>query len=135
MRVNDPKIVAEIKAELVRYEAALVARDVETLDSCFWNDPGVVRYGTHENLYGADAIRAFRRSVKPGGHAKAGIRRTVISTFGPDFATVSLEFDARRGGIGRQQQSWVRLPEGWRVVAAHVSYLPDPHLPGAPASS
>jgi ketosteroid isomerase-like protein len=130
MRLNDPKVVAEIEAVLARYERALVDRDLATLDDCFWNDPSVVRYGTHENLYGAAAIRDFRRSVKPGGHAKAGVRRTVISTFGTDFATVSLEFDARRGGIGRQQQSWVRLPEGWKVVAAHVSYLPD-----APASS
>lgn len=125
MRLNDPIIVAEIEAELARYEKALVDRDVATLDACFWDDSAVVRFGTHENLYGAQAIRAFRRSVKPGGHAKAGVRRTVISTFGTDFATVSLEFDARRGGIGRQQQSWVRLPAGWKVVAAHVSYLPD----------
>ena len=94
MRINDPTIVAEIEAELARYEKALVERDLATLDDCFWNDP-------------------------------AGVRRTVISTFGTDFATVSLEFDARRGGIGRQQQSWARLPAGWKVVAAHVSYLPD----------
>jgi hypothetical protein len=125
MRINAPEIVAEIEAALARYETALVERDVVTLDDSFWNAPEVVRFGTHENLYGAEAIRAFRRSRKPGGHAKAGVRRTVISTFGTDFATVSLEFDARRGGTGRQQQSWVRLPEGWKVVAAHVSYLPD----------
>jgi ketosteroid isomerase-like protein len=125
MRLNDPKIVAEIQAALARYEKALVTRDVATLDDCFWNHDAVVRFGTHENLYGAQAIRDFRRTIKPGGHAKAGVRRTVISTFGPDFACVSLEFDARRGGIGRQQQSWVRFPDGWKVVAAHVSYLPD----------
>ncbi|MFM7345770.1 MAG: oxalurate catabolism protein HpxZ [Tagaea sp.] len=125
MRINDPQTVAEIEAALARYEKALVERDLATLDDCFWHDPSVVRFGTHENLYGIEEIRAFRKSVKPGGHAKASVRRTAIATFGADFACVSLEFDARRGGIGRQQQSWVRLPEGWKVVAAHVSYLPE----------
>ena len=27
------------------------------------------------------------------------------------------------GKVGRQMQTWVRFPEGWRVVAAHVSVI------------
>ncbi len=130
MQINDPNVVAEIEAALARYEKALVDRDVETLGDCFWNDPRVVRFGTHENLYGHAEIQAFRQSVKPGGHAKQSVLRTVITTFGKDFACVSIAFAARRGGTGRQQQSWARMPEGWKVVAAHVSYMPE-----TPASS
>ena len=56
MQINDPDVVAEIEAVLARYETALVERDVETLGDCFWNDPRVVRFGTHENLYGHAAV-------------------------------------------------------------------------------
>jgi len=93
------------------------------LDALFWRSPHTVRYGTGENLYGFDAIAAFRSARSPAGLART-LSRTVITTFGSDLATTMTEF--RRDGssaIGRQSQTWVRLPEGWRVVAAHVSLL------------
>jgi hypothetical protein len=124
--INIPEVVAEVTAAFARYEAALVGNDVGTLDDLFWKAPYTVRYGITENLYGYDEIRAFRASRSPAGLARA-LRRTVITTFGRDFATASTEF--RRAGTvatGRQTQSWVRFPEGWRVVAAHVSLLAPP---------
>lgn len=122
-QINIPGVVAEVSAAFARYEAALVGNDVATLDELFWNAPHTVRYGVSENLYGHDEIRAFRAGRSPAGLARS-LQRTVITTFGCDFATANTEF--RRVGsdrIGRQTQSWVRFPEGWRVVAAHVSVL------------
>jgi AtzH-like len=122
-QVNLPEVVAEITAIFARYEAALVANDVATLDALFWQAPHTVRYGAGENLYGHAEIAAFRAGRSPAGLARS-LQRTVITTFGRDFATASTEF--RRAGnpaIGRQMQSWVRFPDGWRVVAAHVSLL------------
>jgi len=118
--INIPEVVVEVTAAFARYEAALVGNDVDTLDELFWNARHTVRYGITENLYGYDAIKAFRGARSPPGMRSLG--NTVITTFGCDFATTSTEF--RRAGnprIGRQTQSWVRVGAGWRVVAAHVS--------------
>ena len=53
------------------------------------------------------------------------LMRTVITTFGRDLATANTEFQRTESGRrGRQSQTWVRMPEGWRVVSAHVSFLP-----------
>ena len=50
----------------------------------------------------------------------------MITTYGRDFATASTEYRRKRSGRrGRQSQTWLRTPEGWRVVAAHVSLLPE----------
>ena len=118
--INIPEVLAEATAAFQRYEAALNANDVAVLDELFRNAPYTVRYGVTENLYGYDAIRSFRGARTPPGPRT--IANTVITTFGRDFATAATEF--RRAGqtrLGRQMQSWVRFPEGWRVVAAHVS--------------
>ena len=124
MEINDPVIVAEVEAEFARYEVALVSNDVATLDALFWADRRTIRYGIGENLYGWDAIGAFRAARSPLGLARR-ISRTVITTYGSDLATASTLFerDAVPGKIGRQMQTWVRLPEGWRIVAAHVSLI------------
>ncbi len=122
--VNLPEVVADVRAAFERYERALVSNDLETLDGLFWDSPLVVRYGATENLYGIDAIRAFRQARSPAGLAR-DLANTVITTFGYDFATASTEFLRGGGKIhGRQSQAWARLPHGWRVVAAHVSLLP-----------
>ena len=121
-QINIPEVIAEVTAAFARYEAALGGNDVATLDELFWKAPHTVRYGVTENLYGYDAIKAFRGVRSPPG--MRDLDNTVITTFGRDFATASTEF--RRAGndrIGRQTQSWVRFAEGWRVVAAHVSLL------------
>ncbi|MBD9423417.1 oxalurate catabolism protein HpxZ [Achromobacter sp. ACM04] len=123
MDINLPDVVAEVTAALDRYETALVNNQVEVLDGLFWNSPHTLRYGAGENLYGYDAIRAFRAARSPQGLARR-VLRTVVTTYGQDFATANLEFQ-RDGSdrIGRQSQTWMRTPEGWRVVAAHVSLM------------
>lgn len=124
--VNLPEVVAEVEAAFAAYEAALVTNDVATLDALFWTSPLTVRFGTGESLYGIEAVRAFRAARDPRGLARQ-LRRTVITSFGRDLATAMTEF-TRDGSakIGRQSQTWVRLPEGWRVVAAHVSLIDPP---------
>lgn len=123
MDINLPDVLAEVTAAVERYEAALVSNDVQVLDTLFWNSPHTLRYGAGENLYGYDEIRAFRAQRSPQGLARE-ILRTAITTYGQDFATANLEFQ-REGStrIGRQSQTWMRTPQGWRVVAAHVSLM------------
>ncbi len=124
MEINLPDVVAEVEAAFARYEAALTGNDVATLDASFWDSAAVIRYGMAENLYGAAEIAAFR-AARPSQGLMRSLSRTVITTFGRDFATASTLFErpALPGKVGRQMQSWVRLPEGWRVVAAHVSLI------------
>ncbi len=121
--INLPEVLAQVRAQCDRYEKALVSNDVAVLDELFWDSPHTLRYGVNENLYGQAQIRAFRVARPSQGLARE-VLRSVITTYGHDFATANLEF--RRVGsnrTGRQSQTWVRMPEGWRVVAAHVSLL------------
>jgi hypothetical protein len=124
MDINLPDVKAEVEAAFARYEAALMANDVDTLQLLFWNSPHTIRYGINEILYGWDEIGAFRSARSPAGLARV-ISRTVITTFGHDFATASTLFDrvSLPTKIGRQQQSWARFPDGWHIVAAHVSLI------------
>jgi len=123
MDINLPDVVAEVTAAFDRYEKALVTNDVAVLDELFWDSPHTLRYGVTENLYGYDAIRAFRAGRPTQGLERAVVK-TVITTYGRDFATANIEFQ-RTGGVrpGRQSQTWMRTPQGWRVVCAHVSLL------------
>jgi 1-carboxybiuret hydrolase subunit AtzH-like protein len=123
IEINRPDVVAEVARAFERYEAALVGNDVAALDALFWNSALALRYGATENLYGHTAVAAFRAERPPAGLARR-VTRTVITTFGADFATANMEFE-RAGGAqrGRQSQTWVRMREGWRIVAAHVSLL------------
>ena len=124
MQIDLPDVVAEVSAAFERYEQALVTNDVATLNALFHDDARTIRYGIAENLYGSDEIAAFRAARSPVGLARR-ISRTVITTYGRDFATASTLFerDTVPGKVGRQMQTWVRLPEGWRIVAAHVSLI------------
>lgn len=121
--INLPAVVAEVSAAFQRYEQALIGNDIAVLDALFWHDDRTVRLGAGENLYGIEAIRAFR-AARPSAGLDRQLHNTVITTFGTDFAVCSTEF-TRVGSdrIGRQQQSWVRLPQGWRIVAAQVSLM------------
>ena len=123
MDINQTGILAEVTAVFARYEDALVNNRVEVLDELFWASGFTVRFGVGENLYGIDAIRAFRLARPSAGLART-LQNTTITTFGRDFATAMTEFQ-REGSskTGRQSQTWVRFPDGWRVVAAHVSLL------------
>jgi hypothetical protein len=129
MEIDLPEVVAEVKAAFERYERALVANDVLTLNELFRNDPRTIRYGAAENLYGHAEIAAFRGSRSPVGLARI-LSRTVISTYGRDHAVASTLYQRASppGKIGRQMQTWVRFPEGWRIVAAHVSMIDKPRL-------
>jgi hypothetical protein len=124
MEINLPDVKAEVEAAFARYEAALMSNDVETLQSLFWNSNLTIRYGIGENLYGYNEIGAFRAARSPLGLERT-TSRTVITTFGHDFATASTLFHRRTasGKVGRQMQTWARTPDGWRVVAAHVSVI------------
>lgn len=122
--VNRPEIVREVTERFERYEAALVSNDVDVLSELFWADPRTVRYGDRENLYGHEEIEVFRKS-RPVGDLRRDLGRRVVTTFGTDAATTSVEFTrTRSGGRGRQTQTWIRTADGWRIVAAHVSLLP-----------
>lgn len=123
MEINHPETLAEVAAQFARYERALTSNDVAVLDELFWNSPHTLRYGAGENLYGFDAIAAFR-AARPAQGLEREVLKTVITAFGRDVATANIEF--RRSGstrCGRQSQTWVRMPEGWRIVAAHVSLI------------
>jgi hypothetical protein len=120
--INLPEVVAEVRAAFDRYERALTTNDVGTLDELFWPSPHTVRYGLAENLYGHDAIAAFRRARRPADLDRV-LTHTVITTFGTEVATASTEYQrVDSGRRGRQMQTWLRMPEGWRIVAAHVSW-------------
>ena len=123
MHINLPEIVDEVTAQFARYEDALVNNKTDVLDELFWNSPQTLRYGATENLYGFDAIQAFRAG-RPAQGLMRIVLKTVITTYGSDFATANIEFQ-RAGSTrpGRQSQTWLRTPDGWRVVAAHVSLL------------
>lgn len=126
MQINLPEVLAEVTAACDRYEWALTSNAVAVLDELFWRSPHTLRYGATENLYGYEAIAGFRAARSASGLAR-DVLRTVITTYGKDYATANIEF--RRTGsdhTGRQSQTWLRTPEGWRVVAAHVSLLAPP---------
>jgi hypothetical protein len=123
MHINIPHVLEEVTAAFNRYEKALTSNDVAVLDELFWNSPHTLRYGATENLYGYEAIQQFRANRPAAGLARE-LLRVEITSYGEDFATAHCEF--RRVGserTGRQSQTWMRTPDGWRVVAAHVSLL------------
>jgi hypothetical protein len=126
MEIDLPEVLAEVTAQFARYEQALVSNDVAVLDELFRNDPLTLRYGIGENLYGYSEIMAFRAARSPVGLMRR-TDRTVITTYGRDTAVASTLFyrDNAPGRVGRQMQTWVRFPEGWRIVAAHVSVIDD----------
>jgi hypothetical protein len=125
MVINDPATVAELQELYPRYEQALVSNDVETLMSMFWASPYVARFGPTESLYGISEIEAFRKGRSPANLERT-IKRLDVVTFGTDFASITLAFEREIEGRitrGRQSQTWARLPEGWRIVFAHVSLV------------
>ena len=126
MDIDLPDVLADVTAQFQRYEKALVSNDVAVLDELFRNDSRTLRYGIGENLYGYDEIMAFRAARSSVGLMRK-IDRTVITTYGRDTAIASTLFyrDSLPGRVGRQMQTWIRCPEGWRIVAAHVSIIDE----------
>jgi len=126
MIVDDPLTKAEVEAQFAAYERALVANDVPALDRFFFASEGAIRYGVGENLYGCNAIRAFRAARSPAGLERK-LEKTRIVAYGRDCAIAATLFrrDGAPGKLGRQMQTWIRFPEGWRIVAAHVSVIDE----------
>jgi hypothetical protein len=121
--INDPEVLAELESAFNEYEKAFVANDIATLDRLFWNSPHTLRYGAAENLYGYDEIKAFR-SGRPSNNLARTILRKSLVTIGNDFGVANMEFSrTTTNRIGRQSQTWVRFPDGWKVVSAHVSLM------------
>lgn len=127
MQIDLPDVVAEVAQAFAIYETALTSNDVATLDSLFHKDARTIRYGGGENLYGYEAIKAFRSARNPAGLMR-DLAQTVITTYGRDTAIASTLFYrlSAPGKVGRQMQTWIKLPEGWRIVAAHVSVIEEP---------
>jgi hypothetical protein len=123
-QVNIPEVLAEVTVAFDRYEDALIHNKLDVLGELFWNSPTTLRYGIAENLRSYAEISGFR-----AGRPTVGLMRrrenVRITTFGRDFAVANTEFyrDTAPGKVGRQSQTWVRMPEGWRIVAAHVSLI------------
>jgi hypothetical protein len=127
MTINDPDVIAELQRLYPLYEHALVSNDVEKLIEMFWADPHVMRFGANENLYGYKEIETFRKGRTASNLARTVTRLDIVS-FGKDFASITLEFVRNEDNTvqrGRQSQAWVRLPQGWRIVSAHVSLMPS----------
>eukprot|EP00435_Cladocopium_sp_Y103_P031295 s951_g7.t3 len=125
--INSPQVLEDLRREFERYERALCSNDVKELDELFHQSPETIRYGVSENLYGYEAIKAFRGSRSPPGNRK--ILRSAVTTYGSDFGVTNMEFQ-RDGSskIGRQSQTWLRTPDGWKaeppsVISAHVSLM------------
>jgi hypothetical protein len=127
MEVDLPDVLTEVTEQFARYEKALVGNDVAVLDELFRADGHTLRYGGGENLYGYEAIMAFR-AARPAAGLMRKLAKTLITTYGHDTAVASTLFyrDSAPGKVGRQMQTWVRFPEGWKIVAAHVSVIDEP---------
>lgn len=126
MTINDPVVLAEVEAAFAAYEKALTSNDVATLGALFWDSAHTIRYGIAENLYGYGEIAAFRSARSPVGLERK-LDRTVIITYGSDLATANTLFrrESAPGKLGRQSQTWMRFPDGWKVVSAHVSLIAE----------
>jgi hypothetical protein len=123
MDINDPQVLAEVTAQFDRYQQAIVDNDVAVMNELFWEDALTIRYGIGENLYGHAEIAAYRRTRDPRTAIRV-VGRSVVTSYGRDTATTNIEFE-RGGRRGRQSQTWIRMPEGWRIVAAHVSLMAE----------
>ena len=131
LEINLPQVLSEVTEAFRRYERALIENDVEALDALFWNSPHTLRFGIAENLYGYDAIAAFRNS-RPPINLQRRLENTVITSYGWDLATANTEFQRVGSTVtGRQSHVWLRTEAGWRIAAAHVSLMPMPSSDGA----
>ncbi|WBB57130.1 oxalurate catabolism protein HpxZ [Verrucosispora sp. WMMD573] len=121
MEIDRTDVVAEVTAAFAGYEQALVAGDVDRICGYFWDAEATVRFGLADHQYGLDEQRKWRAAQPPLPPGRRLVD-TVVTAFGPDLAVVTTRFGyADAATTGRQTQTWVRLPEGWRIVTAHVS--------------
>src|SRR5919199_4920078 len=125
LEVNIPEVRAELEAAFARYEQALLANDFDALSALFWDSALALRYGVRELQYSHAEIDRFRRS-RGAIDQRRTLRNTRITTFGRDYGVANTEYIPQGSQrIGRQSQTWVRMDDGWKIVAAHVSFLAD----------
>lgn len=121
VEVDRVEVVAEVTEAFLGYEEALVAGDPERIVGYFWDAPQTVRFGVADHQHGLAEQFAWR-SAQPPLPSGRWLHGTRVTTFGLDFAVVTTFFGYGGGAAtGRQSQTWVRLPVGWRIVSAHVS--------------
>ncbi len=127
LEIDLPEVVAEVKTAWAAYNQGLNSGNITVQNESFRNDERTVRYGPAENLYGDKAVLNFRANARPFDPPLT-YSNTVITSYGRNFAvTATLMHRANQPDkVGRQMQTWVRFPEGWKVVAAHVSYINEP---------
>jgi hypothetical protein len=123
LQINEPQAYAELTRAFEAYEKALVDNDIEGLNRLFWESDLTLRYGVKELLYSHAEITRFRRERGPVDQRRV-LRNTRIVTFGRDFGVANTEYVPHgTDRVGRQSQTWVRTEQGWKIVAAHVSFL------------
>ena len=123
-QINLPEVLAEITALFHAYEAAFMRNDVAALNNYFWNDAALTRYGIADLQMGHAELVAFR-AASPAPDFTRSLHNVRITTFGHHTAFAFTEFTRSDTALkGRQSQTWVRLGEGWKIVAAHVSMVP-----------
>ena len=121
MEINNPQVHAELLKQFDRYQQAIIDNDVAVLNELFWHNALTIRYGVGENLYGHAAIARYRSTRDPQGLTRV-VGTSVVTSYGHEAATTNIEF-TRAGRKGRQSQTWIRMPEGWLIVAAHASLM------------
>lgn len=122
MKIDDPVVYAEVEGASDRYEAALLANDLDTLDELFWQDARVLRVSAKDELQGIENIRRFRAGRAPTDVARDYLSRQIVC-FGEHSAVVSITFLRKKDSrVGRQSQTWVRFDGSWRIVGAHISF-------------
>lgn len=122
MHIDDTETTAAVRAAFDRYEVALLANDLVTLDEMFWPDERVVRFGFDDAQYGAESVSAFRASVARQSPPRR-LTHVTITSFGSDVAIVAAQFvpDGSHA-VGRQSQVWARFDGQWKVAHGHVSW-------------
>ena len=119
MELDRPEVITEVAAAFEAYEAALVANDVDRIIGFFADD--AVRFGVADQQSGRTEQERWRRA-QPALPPGRRLKDTIIRGYGADVAIVTTLFGyPGRDVLGRQSQTWARLPGGWRIVHAHVS--------------
>lgn len=119
MEIGRADVIAEVTAAFEDYERALVGNDVPHILSFF--APGAVRFGIADQQTGLEEQARWRLAQPPLPPGRR-LKDTDVQAYGADTAVVTTLFGYPGSDVlGRQTQTWVRLPEGWRIVTAHVS--------------
>jgi ketosteroid isomerase-like protein len=119
VEINSSEVVEEVALAFADYEQALVDNDVPRILGFF--APEAVRFGVADHQAGREEQERWRRAQPPLPPGRR-LKDTTILSYGRNVAVVTTFFGYPGDDtLGRQSQTWVRLPEGWRIVTAHVS--------------